>query len=103
MSLDGRSYVFSEIAFPPFGFVLSVDGPPLSSLLYRLDHFAERKYWTREIVYLKLPVFPVFPVVSWLPGDFRTAEEINRTVAENERLGSYNLDSASLSTGLPTE
>jgi hypothetical protein len=38
--------------------------------------------------------------MSWLPGDFRTAEEINQIVAENERLGSYHLDSGSFSAVL---
>jgi hypothetical protein len=89
MSLDGKNHVFSEIAFPPFGFVLSIDRPPINATLYSLNHFSDRKFGARQIVYLKLPVFPV---VSWLPGDFRTADQINKTVAENKKLGSVHLD-----------
>jgi len=63
--------------------------PPIDAALFSLNHLAERKYAQREVMYPKLPVFPV---VSWLPGDFRAAEEINKTVAENKMLGSYHLN-----------
>jgi hypothetical protein len=32
---------------------------------------------------------PVLPVVSFLPGDFRTVEEINKSMAGSGKLGSY--------------
>jgi hypothetical protein len=44
---------------------------------------------TWDVVYLKLPVLPV---VSFFPGDFRTVDELKKTVEENRKLGSYLLD-----------
>jgi hypothetical protein len=38
------------------------------------------------------------PVVSFFPGDFRTVDELNKTVEENEQLGTYHLN-APLSGG----
>jgi hypothetical protein len=40
-------------------------------------------------VYLKLPVFAV---VSFFPGDFRTVNEMKKTAEENRKLSSYYLD-----------
>jgi hypothetical protein len=81
--------VFSEIAFPPFGLIMDVDGSPLDSRLCEITHLKEFGYSAWDIVYLKLPVFPVN---TWFPGDFRTVDEVNRDAAENRRLGSIYLD-----------
>ena len=37
-------HVFSEIAFPPFGLIMSLNGPPLNKELYNLTHFRERPF-----------------------------------------------------------
>lgn len=89
MSLDGDSHIFSEIAFPPFGLILSFKREPVHQGLCNIDHFGLAKFNTWDVVYLKLPVLPV---VSFLPGDFRTTEEMKETVEENRKLGSYYLD-----------
>jgi len=89
MHLNGQSHVFSEIAFPPFGLILSVEHPPVSAQLCNLTDFQCWKFNAWDVVYLKMPVFPV---VSCLPGDFRTVKEIAQTIGENKRLGSYHLN-----------
>jgi len=40
-------------------------------------------------LFLKLPVLPIN---TWLPGDYRTKEEIKKTVEANETVGRINLD-----------
>jgi hypothetical protein len=85
----GKSHVFSEIAFPPFGLIMSLKGPPLNEQLCNLTHFCERPFNAWDVVYKKLPVFPV---VSFYPGDFRTVDEIKQTVEENRKLGSHHLN-----------
>jgi hypothetical protein len=85
----GKSHVFSEIAFPPFGLIMSLKGPPLNEQLCNLTHFCERPFNAWDVVYKKLPVFPV---VSFFPGDFRTVDEIKQTVEENRKLGSHHLN-----------
>lgn len=89
LSLDGKSHLFSEIAFPPFGFMMSVDHPPVDARLFGLDHFSEFSFHDRAIAYLKLPVLPV---VSWLPGDFRTGAELEAHKEKPKKLGSLFLD-----------
>src|SRR5262245_22615353 len=64
----GNSHVFSEIAFPPFGFIMSLNSPPVHGQLCNLTHFHEQRFNAWDIVYLRLPVLPV---VSFFPGDFR--------------------------------
>jgi hypothetical protein len=72
-----RQHLFSEIAFPPFGYILSEDDVPIDTRLLDVTHFAKYKYKHKSTLHLKIPVLPV---VSWLPADFRTQEEIQRTV-----------------------
>lgn len=89
MSLNGESQVFSEIAFPPFGLIMSFSEKPVHTDLCNIDHFGLETFNTWDVFFLKLPVLPV---VSFFPGDFRTVDQIKETVAENRRLGSYHLN-----------
>jgi hypothetical protein len=86
---DGKEHMFAEIAFPPFGLIMSIDRPPIDSQLCEITHLNEYSYMTRDIVYLKLPVFAV---TTWFAGDFRTVDKVNRDVTENRRLGSIHLN-----------
>ncbi len=89
MSLGGDLHVFSEIAFPPFGLIMSFKAEPVHKGLCDITHFGHSSINTWDVVFLKLPVFPV---VSFFPGDFRTVDELKKTVEENRKLGSYHLD-----------
>jgi hypothetical protein len=89
MSLGRESHIFSEIAFPPFGLILSFKESPVREGLCNIDHFGLSKINTWDVVYLKLPVLPV---VSFFPGDFRTVDEMKQSLEENRKLGSYHLD-----------
>jgi hypothetical protein len=89
MSLRGDQRVFSEIAFPPFGLIMSFDAVPVKHDLCELTHFHLSSINSWSIEYLKLPVLPV---VSFFPGDFRTVDEIKSTMQTNEKLGSYHLN-----------
>ena len=89
MSLGGNHHIFSEIAFPPFGLIMSFDAVPVKHDLCNLSHFHLSGVDSWDIEYLKLPVLPV---VSFFSGDFRTVDEIKKTLVENQRLGSYFMD-----------
>jgi len=81
--------VFSEIAFPPFGLIMSFDAVPVEEKICNLTYFNLYGINAWEVEYLKLPVLPV---VSYFPGDFRTVDEIKKTLEENKRFGNDNLD-----------
>jgi hypothetical protein len=88
MLLNGKQHLFSEIAFPPFGLVMTVDCPPVHPELCEITHLNQFNYRARDVIYLKLPVFPVN---TWLPGDIRTVERVRQDVEENRKLGSIFL------------
>jgi hypothetical protein len=87
---QGDPQVFAEIAFPPFGLVMTVAGQPaIDRRLCEITHLNQYSYRAWEIIYMQLPVLHVSTV---LPGDFRTMDEVKRDVAENRKLGSMVLD-----------
>jgi hypothetical protein len=88
MKPDGE-YVFSEIAFPPFALIMSFNAEPVRQELCNLTHFHLGGIDTWDVEYLKMLVLPV---VSFFPGDFRTATEIQQSMTENHKLGSYFLN-----------
>ena len=65
---SGKIHLFSEIAFPPFGLIMSVGGhPPIRQGPCNITHLHQYGYRYWDIVYLRLPVLHVATV---LPGDF---------------------------------
>jgi hypothetical protein len=83
------NHVFSEIAFPPFGLIMSIGHPPIDARLCNITHFAQYAYKTWDVVYMKLPVFPV---TTLLPGDFRSVAEVQRDLDEDKHLGRVHLN-----------
>jgi hypothetical protein len=84
-----KQHVFAEIAFPPFGFLLTGDREPIHLELCDLTHLAEHPFHLKETWWLKLPVLPV---VSWFPGDFRTKDELQKSMASSQPVGRVMLD-----------
>lgn len=81
----GKQHLFSEIAFPPFGLIMSVDGhPPIDHRLCNITHLSQYGYRAWDIIYMQMPVLHVTTV---LPGDFRTVDEVSRDIAENRKVG----------------
>jgi len=89
MNIAGKERVFAEIAFPPFGLIMSLGRAPIHPNLCDITHLNQYRFQKWDIVYLKLPVFPV---TTWIPGDFRTVGEVHRDVAENRKVGRVLLD-----------
>ncbi len=68
-----RSDVYSEIAFPPFGYVLSVDGNSPDINLVDISHFSHYSYNEWADVALRLPVHHIY---TPYPGDFRSRKQV---------------------------
>lgn len=88
MMRGSTQHLFSEIAFPPFGLIMSVNSPPVNAELCELTHLTQYNYRQWDVLFLKLPVFPV---TTWFPGDFRTVADVLGDQAENRKLGSVFL------------
>lgn len=69
----GETHTYSETAFPPFGYILSVDGNSPDERLVDITHFSRYAYNDWVDVQLRLPVFNLY---TWVPGDFRSKKEV---------------------------
>jgi hypothetical protein len=68
-----RPNLMSEITFPPYGYLMTIDSPPPDNRLIEVTHFAGNDYADYREMTMKLPVLPTHTVY---PGDYRTKEEI---------------------------
>jgi len=73
---EGKKHVFSEIAFPPFVYVLSIDSPPVVESLQDITFFANGGLAQHRSIHLNMPVHPI---CSKFPGDYRTMSEIRES------------------------
>jgi hypothetical protein len=66
-------HTFSEITFPPFGFVLTMNSDPPQSGFCEISSFAQFEYrdWRCGIT-MRLPLMPIY---TGFPGDYRTREQ----------------------------
>jgi hypothetical protein len=71
----------SEIAFPPLGYLLTVDSDPPDRRLTEITHFSRYSYDDFKVVELNPPVLPT---VMPFPGDYRTAEEVAEQAARSD-------------------
>lgn len=71
----GRTTILSEIAYPPFGYVMTIDSEPPDERLVEISHFSGYKYNEFAVTEVRLPVLPTHTL---FPGDYRTREEVYR-------------------------
>ncbi|SKB63981.1 hypothetical protein [Daejeonella lutea] len=82
---QGVIHKISEIAFPPFGFVLIVDDPgvPVDARLLNITNFKNFPYYKRDIwISLRLNILPI--ALAALPGDYRPKEEIQKVIRNSK-------------------
>jgi hypothetical protein len=78
---SGLKGVLSEISFPPFGYVMTLNTEPPDDRLFEITHFSKYDYNEFAVMNLKLPVLPTH---LWYPGDYRTLDEIRNSSKERE-------------------
>jgi hypothetical protein len=76
----GELLAFSELVFPPFGYVLTFGQNAPDSRLAEISHFADFKFEDFRVGHVSLPVLETHLV---LPGDYRTLAEIQRDYEKN--------------------
>lgn len=69
----GKTILMSEITYPPFGYLMTIDSDPPDKRLFEITHFSNYGYNEFKVMTLKLPVLPTYLA---FPGDYRTKEEI---------------------------
>ena len=80
-----RNSMFSEITFPPFGYVLLLDSaapfnnPPHAELL-DISYFGKSDYNEFRSIPLRIPVLPI---ISYFPGDYRSQAEMDKDYEAN--------------------
>jgi hypothetical protein len=77
---DGRNAYFSEIAFFPFGYVLTIDSDMWDRRLFDITHFSRDEYGERRWVTMWLPVLATHLPI---PGDYRSEEQIQRQAKQD--------------------
>lgn len=75
---SGVIHVMTELAYPPYGYLLVFDGAPPDNRLFEITHFARYDYRQFEVMELRLPVLPTH---TSFPGDYRSKEQIFRDAA----------------------
>ena len=65
--------IYSEISFPPFAYILSIDSPQPEHQMLDISFFASYGY--TEFATLNLPL-PTLSIYTPFPGDFRSREQV---------------------------
>lgn len=65
--------MFSEISFPPFGYVMSLDSAPPDDRLIDISAFANYGYNQWTDIALNIPILPVY---TPFPGDYRSRDSV---------------------------
>jgi hypothetical protein len=76
----GRYHIFSEIAFFPLGYVMTIESEVPDDPPTNISFFANYSYNDLKEISLRLPVLPVY---TYLPVDYRTREDVLKDVAKN--------------------
>lgn len=73
-------FVFSELSYFPFGYIMTFNSRPPDPRLLDITHFAQYGYNEFAIKTISMPALPAH---TWFPADFRTREEIMKQSREN--------------------
>jgi len=68
-----KPMLMSEITFPPFGYLMTIDSESPDKRLVEISHFARHDYNEYRVMSIKLPVLPTHTAYA---GDYRTKKEI---------------------------
>jgi hypothetical protein len=77
----GQTFTMSEISFPPFGYVFTVDSEIPDPRLFEISHFARYRYNDFKVQEMK-PV--VLDTASLIPADYRTPQEVVNQAAQQD-------------------
>ena len=76
----GKLRTFSEITYPPFGYVMTFNSEPPDERLFDITHFAKYEYGKFVVLNLRLPVMEIN---TPYPGDYRSKKEIKAQILKD--------------------
>lgn len=68
-----RPMIMSEISFPPFGYLMTLESEVPDARLVDISHFANYEYNEYKLLNIKLPLLPTYTMYA---GDYRSLDEI---------------------------
>lgn len=77
----GEVTLLSEISFPPFGYVFTIDSKIPDRRLFEITHFSRYRYDDFKVLEMK-PV--VLDTPTFISGDYRTPGDVVKQVAQSE-------------------
>lgn len=77
-------WLLSEISFPPFGYVFTIDSEPPDRRLFEITHFSRYRYNDFKVQEME-PVVLDTPTV--VPADYRTPQEVVKEAAQQDEEG----------------
>jgi len=80
----GKMSLMSEVSFPPFGYLLTINSDKPDERLVEISGFANYRYDDLAEIQVRLAVLPTHLLY---PGDYRSIEEIYKTREDNESKG----------------
>ncbi len=80
LKLEKGYYIFSEIAFFPLGYVMTIESEVPDDRPVDISFFANYSYHDLKEFSLRLPLLPIY---TYLPTDYRPSDEVLKEVAKN--------------------
>ena len=80
----GGTELYSEISFPPWGYLMCIDSPPPDKRLIDISFFNSYRYNDWKDLSLNIPILPV---ETWIPGDYRSRSEVTEQVRASKATG----------------
>jgi len=71
----GKSSTFSEITYPPFGYVMTIESGPPDDRLCEITEWTRYMYNSFEVLPLAIPLLPTH---TFIGGDYRSKDQIYR-------------------------
>lgn len=76
---SSRSFIFSEVTFPPFGFLMTLNSPTPDDRLLDISEFSHYAYNDWIDRFMKLPIMPIY---TPFPADYRSCEQVKNDTAK---------------------
>ena len=79
ISLSGSPISLGEISYYPFGYILYIESHNFSEDIFDISFFSKYNYNDWKEISLKIPHHNIY---TWMPGDFRTRDQVQEILSK---------------------